>query len=69
MLKTIYRWLYAGLLAKGKLTVLWHKGKRQKPVEKRGKFAMGKTISQRPKEFVFVVSSRGEKQGLCGYVC
>ncbi|MEB4783716.1 IS30 family transposase [Paenibacillus jamilae] len=48
--KTIYRWLYAGLLVKGTLTVLRHKGKRQKPAEKRGKFAIGKTISQRPKE-------------------
>ncbi|MGZ0042324.1 IS30 family transposase [Paenibacillus ottowii] len=48
--KTIYRWLYAGLLARGTLAVLRHKGKRQKPAETRGKFAVGRPISQRPKE-------------------
>ncbi|MCC3380780.1 IS30 family transposase, partial [Paenibacillus farraposensis] len=48
--KTIYRWLYTGLLVKGLLTVLRHKGKRQKPAETRGKFAVGRPISQRPKE-------------------
>jgi IS30 family transposase len=48
--KTIYRWLYTGRLVKGVLAVLRHKGKRQKPAETRGKFAVGKSISQRPKE-------------------
>ncbi|GAC43597.1 transposase and inactivated derivative [Paenibacillus popilliae ATCC 14706] len=42
--KTIYRWLYAGHLMKGVLAVLRHKGKRQKPVETRGKFTVGKAI-------------------------
>ncbi|MFK4304054.1 hypothetical protein ABH892_004193 [Paenibacillus sp. RC254] len=35
---------------KGVLTALRHKGKRQKPAETRGKFAVGRPISQRPKE-------------------
>jgi IS30 family transposase len=48
--KTVYRWLYEGRLMKGVLTVLRQKGKRQKPVETRGKFGIGKSISQRPKE-------------------
>ncbi|ADM70494.1 hypothetical protein GMA19_02691 [Paenibacillus polymyxa E681] len=72
--KTIYRWLYTGRLVKGVLTVLRHKGKRQKPVETRGKFAVGKTISQRPKEvrsretfghweLDTVVSGRGKSKG------
>ncbi|SEL27231.1 transposase, IS30 family [Paenibacillus sp. OK003] len=72
--KTIYRWLYSGRLARGILTVLRHKGKRQKPAETRGKFAVGKTISQRPKEvrsretfghweLDTVVSGRGKSKG------
>ncbi len=72
--KTIYRWLYTGRLVKGVLAVLRHKGKRQKPTETRGKFAVGKTISQRPKEvrsrktsghweLDTVVSSRGKSKG------
>lgn len=72
--KTIYRWLYAGLLVNGNVAVLRHKGKRQKPAEKRGKFAIGSTISQRPKEvrsrktfghweLDTVVSSRGKSKG------
>ncbi|WP_149096499.1 IS30 family transposase [Paenibacillus terrae] len=48
--KTIYRWLYAGRLAQADVKVLRHKGKRQQPAEKRGKFAVGKSISERPKE-------------------
>jgi IS30 family transposase len=48
--KTVYRWLYTGRLVKGVLAVLRHKGKRRKPAETRGRFAMGKPISQRPKE-------------------
>jgi transposase, IS30 family len=72
--KTIYRWLYAGRLVKGVLTVLRHKGKRQKPAETRGTFAIGKPISQRPKEvrsretfghweLDTVVSGRGKSKG------
>lgn len=72
--KTIYRWLYSGLLVKGTLAVLRHKGKRQKPSETRGKFAVGKSISQRPKEvrsrgtfghweLDTVVSDRGKSKG------
>ncbi|MGG1619100.1 IS30 family transposase [Paenibacillus sp. NRS-1782] len=72
--KTIYRWLYAGLLVRGTLTVLRHKGKRQKPAETRGKFTIGKPISKRPKdvrsretfghwELDTVVSSRGKSKG------
>jgi len=72
--KTIYRWLYTGHLVKGVLTVLRHKGKRQKPAETRGKFAVGKAISQRPKEvrsretfghweLDTVVSGRGKSRG------
>ncbi|WP_176872998.1 hypothetical protein [Paenibacillus sp. CF095] len=41
--KTIYRWLYTDRLVKGAITDLRHKGKRQKPVETRRKFAVGKT--------------------------
>lgn len=72
--KTIYRWLYTGRLVKGVLAVLRHKGKRQKPAETRGKFDVGKTISQHPKEVRVqenvrplgadtVVSSRGKSKG------
>jgi transposase, IS30 family len=72
--KTIYRWLYTGRLGKGVLTILRHKGKRQKPAETRGKFAVGKEISQRPEEvrsretfghweLDTVVSGRGKSKG------
>lgn len=72
--KTIYCWLYQGLLVKGSLNVLRHKGKRQGPVETRGKFNIGKSIRQRPKEvrkretfghweLDTVVSSRGNSKG------
>ncbi|KGP77444.1 IS30 family transposase [Paenibacillus sp. MAEPY2] len=72
--KTIYRWIYAGRLLKGALHVLRHKGKRQKPAETRGKFAVGRPISQRPKdvrsretfghwELDTVVSGRGKSKG------
>lgn len=42
--KTIYRWLYMGRLAAGEVKVLRHKGKRQKPVESRGRFLVGTTM-------------------------
>jgi IS30 family transposase len=71
--KTIYRWLYAGCLAAGEVKVLRHKGKRRKPMETRGRFLVGKTIDQRPKEvrkreafghweLDTVVSSRGKSR-------
>ena len=47
---TIYNWLYLNRLHKIDLSVLRHIGKRKNPVEKRGKFAIGTPISQRPKE-------------------
>ena len=57
-----------------KITVLRQKGKRQKPAEKRGKFAVGISISNRPKdvksrktfghwELDTMVSSRGKSKG------
>ncbi|MDN8591243.1 IS30 family transposase [Paenibacillus sp. 11B] len=72
--KTIYRWLYAGRLVRGTLQVLRHKGKRRKPTETRGKFAIGRSISDRPKEvrsretfghweLDTVVSGRGKSKG------
>ena len=72
--KTIYTWLYQGKLHRGDLTVLRQKGKRRKPAEKRGKFAVGIPISQRPKEvnsrttfghweLDTMVSSRGKSKG------
>lgn len=72
--KTIYRWLYQGLISHGNLSVLRHKGKRQKPRETRGRFNIGKPISQRPSEVKkrttfghweldTVVSSRGKSKG------
>lgn len=71
--KSIYRWIYHGLLPRISPKNLRHKGKRRK-AEKRGKFAMGTPISMRPKEVknreVFghweldsMVSSRGESKG------
>ena len=48
--KSIYRWLYQGLLVRGDVQVLRHKGKRRKPVEKRGRFNIGKSICNRPEE-------------------
>jgi len=62
------------VVSKGNYKVLRHKGKRHKPAEKRGKFIIGTSIHQRPKEFKSretfghweldtVVSSRGESKG------
>lgn len=72
--KTIYRWLYLGLISKGDLTLLRQKGKRQKPRETRGRFNVGTSIHKRPvdvkKRATFghweldsVVSSRGKSKG------
>lgn len=71
--KTIYNWLYDGKLHGAGLQFLRHKGKRRK-AEKRGKFAMGAPISERPSEVKHrqtfghweldtMVSSRGESKG------
>ncbi|WDH80756.1 IS30 family transposase [Paenibacillus urinalis] len=71
--KTIYRWLYEGRLTRTTVQQLRHKGKRQKPQEKRGRFLVGTSIKQRPKEIrsreTFghweldtVVSSRGKSK-------
>lgn len=71
--KTIYRWLYDGKLKVSESDVLRHKGKRRKPMEKRGRFLVGTPISQRPKEvrkrttfghweLDTVVSSRGQSK-------
>lgn len=72
--KTIYNWLYKGLLEKSDLTVLRQKGKRQKPRETRGRFNIGTSIHKRPKEIKkrktfghweldTVVSGRGKSKG------
>lgn len=71
--KTIYNWLYQGKLFLNE-TVLRHKGKRRCPPETRGKFIVGLTIGERPKEVEdcqtfghweldTVVSSRGKSKG------
>ncbi len=71
--KTIYRWIYDGLL-EVPLTVLRQKGTRQKPREKRGRFNIGTPISKRPNEarkretfghweLDTVVSGRGQTKG------
>lgn len=72
--KTIYRWLNKGKLAKGDLKLLRQKGKRQKPKETRGRFIVGRSISERPEEIQSrhtvghweldtMVSSRGRSKG------
>ena len=47
--KTIYNWLYAGLLDLD-LSVLRRKGKTRHPKETRGTFRIGTSIAKRPKE-------------------
>ena len=44
---TIYRWLYSGLIDVP-TSVLRQKGKRQKPLETRGRFNVGLSIVKRP---------------------
>lgn len=72
--KTIYRWINAKQLLSDMLPYLRQKGKRQQPKETRGRFNVGKLISQRPKsirkrhtfghwEADTVVSSRGKSKG------
>lgn len=71
--KTIYRWIYQKLIAKGNVNKLRRKGKSLKPKETRGKFNIGKSIKDRPKEvrkretighweLDTVVSSRGKSK-------
>ncbi|MDY4785569.1 IS30 family transposase, partial [Pygmaiobacter massiliensis] len=71
--KTIYRWLYAGILPQLIVNNLRHKGKRRK-ADKRSTFSMGVSVSQRPSvvktretfghwELDSVVSSRGKSKG------
>lgn len=71
--KTIYNWLYKGLLDVS-VKVLRRKGKSLKAKETRGKFNIGTSISKRPKvvkkrvefghwELDTVVSSRGKSKG------
>lgn len=71
--KTIYNWIYSGILPALTVKNLRHKGKRRK-AEKRGKFSMGTSISERPKdvksrntfghwELDSMVSGRGESKG------
>jgi IS30 family transposase len=65
---------FQGLVVKGNLRVLRHKGKSRGPKETRGRFNVGKSIRQRPKEVTkresfghweldTVVSSRGKSKG------
>lgn len=72
--KTIYNWIYQTKLNQQNLSNLRQKGKRRKPIEKRGKFSIGTSIHKRPKEVKSretfghweldtMVSSRGESKG------
>ena len=47
--KTIYKWIYQGKIPNVSEKDLRHKGKRKKK-ETRGKFTVGKSIKNRPKE-------------------
>ena len=71
--KTIYNWLYTGLIDLD-LSVLRRKGKTRQPKETRGTFRIGTSIAKRPKEVKnretfghweldTVVSSRGKSKG------
>ena len=71
--KTIYNWLYTGLIDLN-LSVLRRKGKTRQPKETRGTFRIGTSIAKRPKEvrnretfghweLDTVVSSRGKSKG------
>ncbi|MGL5245755.1 MAG: IS30 family transposase [Sarcina sp.] len=70
---TIYRWIYNDYLNKCYVKLLRRKGKSLRPKETRGKFNIGKTIKDRPKEvrkreilghweLDTVVSSRGKSK-------
>ena len=65
---TIYSWLYKGILEHCSVDLFRRKGKSLKPRETRGKFNIGKTISQRPKDVRkgfgnFEVRTRSERTG------
>ena len=71
--KTIYNWIYRGLIDVP-ISILRRKGRSRKPKDNRGKFNIGKSISQRPKivkkrsefghwELDTIVSSRGNSKG------
>ena len=71
--KTIYNWLYTGLIDLD-LSVLRRKGKTRQPKETRGTFRIGTSIAKRPKEvrnretfghweLDTVVSFRGKSKG------
>lgn len=71
--KTIYNWIYSKVLDVS-LNTLRRKGKSKKPKDSRGKFNIGKSISERPEhvkeraefghwELDTVVSSRGKSKG------
>lgn len=71
--KTIYNWIYSEIL-NFNISKLRRKGKSRKPKETRGKFNIGKSIINRPKEIKnriyfghweldTVVSSRGKSKG------
>ncbi|MGL6121275.1 MAG: IS30 family transposase [Fusobacteriaceae bacterium] len=71
--KTIYLWIYKGLIESCSRKNLRHKGKRKKSSDKRGQFSKGKSIHERFQEVenqnVFghweldtVLSSRGENK-------
>ena len=71
--KTIYNWLYAGLIDLD-LSVLLCKGKTRQPKETRGTFRIGTSIAKHPKEvrnrktlghweLDTVVSSKGKSKG------
>ncbi|WP_353846374.1 IS30 family transposase [Clostridium sp. ZBS13] len=71
--RTIYSWLYKAILEHCSVKLLRRKGKSLKPKETRGRFNIGKIISQRPKEarkrleighweLDTVVSSRGKSK-------
>ncbi|PTE68238.1 IS30 family transposase [Staphylococcus devriesei] len=72
--KTIYRWINLNILDFEITSYLRQKGKRQRPKETRGKFNIGRLISQRPREVRHrhtfghweadtIVSSRGKSKG------
>lgn len=72
--KTIYRWLYAGILYANPVLMLRQKGKRRQPEDTRGKIKCGKSIHIRPKEaeerqvlgyweLDTMLSSRGKSKG------
>ena len=62
--KTIYNWLYAGLIDLD-LSVLRQKGKSRQPKETRGTFRIGTSIAKRPKEALKTFTSDRGKEFAC----